>query len=84
MHFIVGHEGGQEDTDDIWPSSSCSSPGGKSYDGDEYSCSLEIADDFGFDGEVGKRLIHMTSIPVSIAYFKAIPSLYGLCIEDRL
>lgn len=60
---VTGHEGGQEDTDDIWPSSSCSSPSGNSYDGDEYSCSLEIADDFEFDGEVGKRLIHMTSIP---------------------
>lgn len=45
------------------PSSSCSSPGEKSYEED---WSLELADDFSeIDGEVGKRLNQMVPIPVS-------------------
>lgn len=44
--------------------SSCSSPGERLYDGDEYS--MELTDDFStLDGEVGKRLTHMVPVRVS-------------------
>ena len=49
-------------------SSSCSSPGDKSYDGEEYSYTLEIGDESALDGEVGKWLNEMVSVPVSGAY----------------
>ncbi|KAI7998960.1 hypothetical protein LOK49_LG10G01665 [Camellia lanceoleosa] len=62
-----GYEGGQAEAeaeaDDMGPSSSCSSPGGKSYDGEEYSYNLEIADDSALDGEVGKRLHEIIPVP---------------------
>ncbi|CAL5350958.1 unnamed protein product [Camellia sinensis] len=60
-----GYEGGQAEAEaeDMGPSSSCSSPGGKSYDGEEYSYNLEIADDSALDGEVGKRLHEIIPVP---------------------
>ncbi|XP_077221732.1 OVARIAN TUMOR DOMAIN-containing deubiquitinating enzyme 12-like isoform X2 [Tasmannia lanceolata] len=64
-NFSSGNTGSQEDdTDDMKSSSACSSPGEKSYDGEERSCSLELADDFfALDGEVGKRLNQMVPVP---------------------
>nr|XP_010918682.1 OTU domain-containing protein 5 isoform X1 [Elaeis guineensis]XP_010918684.1 OTU domain-containing protein 5 isoform X1 [Elaeis guineensis]XP_029119781.1 OTU domain-containing protein 5 isoform X1 [Elaeis guineensis]XP_029119782.1 OTU domain-containing protein 5 isoform X1 [Elaeis guineensis] len=48
-----------ERTEDM--ESSCSSPGEKLYDGDEYS--IELTDDFStLDGEVGKRLNQMVPV----------------------
>lgn len=45
--------------------SSCLSPGEYSYEGEEWS--LELTDDSSdIDGEVGKRLNQMVSIPVSL------------------
>ncbi|THG22231.1 hypothetical protein TEA_029217 [Camellia sinensis var. sinensis] len=57
------HHNGHEETDDTGPSSSCSSPGGKSNCGEEWSYSLELMDEHAFDGEVGKRLNEMVPIP---------------------
>ncbi|KAG1354944.1 putative RuBisCO large subunit-binding protein subunit alpha, chloroplastic [Cocos nucifera] len=49
----------RERTEDM--ESSCSSPGEKLYDGDEYS--IELTDDFStLDGEVGKRLNQMVPV----------------------
>ncbi|URD87894.1 OTU-like cysteine protease [Musa troglodytarum] len=60
--YSSGNEGGQDEADDMEPSSSCSSPGENSYKGEEWS--LELTDDFSdIEGEVGKRLNHMVSIP---------------------
>ncbi|CAL9200563.1 unnamed protein product [Musa hybrid cultivar] len=60
--YSPGNEDGQDEADDMEPSSSCSSPGENSYNGDEWS--LELTDDFSdIEGEVGKRLNHMVSIP---------------------
>lgn len=61
-NYYSDHESGQEETDDRRPSSSCSSPGEISYDGEEYSSALEL-DESILDGEVGKRLNQMTPIP---------------------
>ncbi|KAK9291283.1 hypothetical protein L1049_009472 [Liquidambar formosana] len=45
------------------PSSSCSSPGEISKDGEEYPYSLELTDESLLDGEVGKRLNQMIPVP---------------------
>ncbi|RWW67099.1 hypothetical protein BHE74_00025483 [Ensete ventricosum] len=64
FHVHKGNEGGQDEADDMEPSSSCSSPGESSYKGEEWS--LELTDDFSdIEGEVGKRLNQMVSIPVN-------------------
>ncbi|XP_059646858.1 OVARIAN TUMOR DOMAIN-containing deubiquitinating enzyme 12-like isoform X2 [Cornus florida] len=62
-NFYSGLEDGQGEFDDVGPSSSCSSPGDKSYDGEEYLYSLEIADESSLDGEVGKRLNQVVPVP---------------------
>ncbi|KAF5188010.1 Otu domain-containing protein [Thalictrum thalictroides] len=59
----VGPERGNEDGEDMGPSSSCSSPGENLYNGEEWSYSLELTDEFALDGEVGKRLNQMVPIP---------------------
>nr|CAD1820972.1 unnamed protein product [Ananas comosus var. bracteatus] len=60
-NYSLGNEGGEVEAEDMEPSSSCSSPGEKSYEED---WSLELADDFSeIDGEVGKRLNQMVPIP---------------------
>ncbi|KAI8524096.1 hypothetical protein RHMOL_Rhmol13G0122800 [Rhododendron molle] len=51
------------EADDTRPSSSCSSPGEKLNCGEEWSYSLELADEYALDGEVGKRLNQMIPIP---------------------
>lgn len=53
------------EANDVGPSSSCSSPGDRSYDGEEYAYTLEIQDEFEIDGEVGKRINQLSAIPVS-------------------
>lgn len=58
--FYSGNEGGQEEADNMESSSSCSSPGEISYEWE----ALELYDEYStLDGEVGKRLNHMVSIP---------------------
>ncbi|XP_035541263.1 OVARIAN TUMOR DOMAIN-containing deubiquitinating enzyme 12-like isoform X6 [Juglans regia] len=59
----LGHECGQEEDDTMRPSTSCSSPDENSYCGDERSYSLELMDEYAFDGEVGKRLTLMVPVP---------------------
>ncbi|XP_019709805.2 OVARIAN TUMOR DOMAIN-containing deubiquitinating enzyme 12 isoform X1 [Elaeis guineensis] len=61
-NYSSGNEDGQEEADEMEPSSSCSSPGEYSYEGEDWS--LELTDDFSdIDGEVGKRLNQMVPIP---------------------
>ncbi|WOK94904.1 OTU domain-containing protein [Canna indica] len=51
----------EQEGDDTRPSSLCSSPGGKSYEGE---CSLDISDEYSLvDGEVGRRLNQMIPVP---------------------
>ncbi|KAF8395251.1 hypothetical protein HHK36_019193 [Tetracentron sinense] len=57
------HESSRAKADDMGSSSSCSSPGEKSYDGEEWSYSLELTDESTLDGEVGKRLSQMVPVP---------------------
>ncbi|XP_059626812.1 OVARIAN TUMOR DOMAIN-containing deubiquitinating enzyme 12-like [Cornus florida] len=63
-NYTFGHDNGHhKEADDMGPSSSCSSPEGMPYCGDDWSYSLEITDEYGLDGEVGKRLNQMIPIP---------------------
>ena len=57
------HNNDLEEEDD----SSCAMPVETSYSGDDWSYSLELTDEYALDGEVGKRLNQMVSIPVSYA-----------------
>lgn len=61
---FVGQETVQAEADETGPSSSCSSPDEKSYYGDDWSYSLELANEYTFDGE---RLNQMVPVPVSAA-----------------
>ncbi|KAE9461263.1 hypothetical protein C3L33_06837, partial [Rhododendron williamsianum] len=63
QNYSYGNHNGHAEADDTRPSSSCSSPGEKSNCGEEWSYSLEIADEYALDGEVGKRLNQMIPIP---------------------
>lgn len=69
LHFseIVGQECGQEEADNVGPSTSCSSTDENSICGDEWLYSLELMDEYALDGEVGKRLNQMVPVPVSAA-----------------
>lgn len=60
--YYAGHDTGLE-ADDVGPSSSCSSPSDRSYDGEEYTYTLEIQDEFELDGEVGKRINQLSAVP---------------------
>ncbi|MCL7033836.1 hypothetical protein MKW94_030785 [Papaver nudicaule] len=62
-HYTPVHENVQEEGNDVGPSSSCSSPEGNLYNGEEWFSSLELTDESGLDGEVGKRLYQMVPIP---------------------
>lgn len=62
---MEGHDGDPHETDVIRPSSSCSSPEDQLYDGEEFVHTLDITDEFEYDGEVGKRLNQMVPAPVS-------------------
>ncbi|KAL2906472.1 hypothetical protein RDABS01_005182 [Bienertia sinuspersici] len=52
-----------QEADDTGYSSSCSSPGERSNDGEDYTYSLEFADESALDGELGKRLNQMIPVP---------------------
>uniref|UniRef100_A0A5B7AWF5 ubiquitinyl hydrolase 1 n=1 Tax=Davidia involucrata TaxID=16924 RepID=A0A5B7AWF5_DAVIN len=62
-NYTFGHDNGHEEADDMGPSSSCSSPEGNSYCGEDWSYSMELTDEYALDGEVGKRLNQMVPIP---------------------
>ncbi|PSR86575.1 OTU domain-containing protein [Actinidia chinensis var. chinensis] len=62
-NYSYGHHNGHEEAEGTRPSSSCSSPGGMSNCGEEWSYSLELTDEYALDGEVGKRLNQMVPIP---------------------
>ncbi|KAL7153915.1 hypothetical protein ABFS83_04G199400 [Erythranthe nasuta] len=58
-----GNENRIEEETELGISASSSSPGDESYCEEEWSYSLELMDEYAFDGEVGKRLNQMVSIP---------------------
>ncbi|XP_031127215.1 OVARIAN TUMOR DOMAIN-containing deubiquitinating enzyme 9-like isoform X2 [Ipomoea triloba] len=58
----LGHSGVSDAIDDMGSSSSCSSPGDRSCDGDEVAHTLEIMDESETDGEVARRLNQMTAL----------------------
>ncbi|XP_024983778.1 OTU domain-containing protein DDB_G0284757-like isoform X2 [Cynara cardunculus var. scolymus] len=62
-NYYYGDESRLQETEEMGPSSACSSPGNRSYDGDEYSYNLEITDESELDGEVGKRLNEIVPVP---------------------
>ncbi|CAH1442008.1 unnamed protein product [Lactuca virosa] len=62
-NYYYGDESRVQETEEMGHSSSCSSPGNRSYDGDEYSYNLEITDESELDGEVGKRLTEIVPVP---------------------
>lgn len=57
-------------------SSSCSSPDEKSYNGEDWSYSLDLTDEYALDGEVGKILNQMVPVPVSVASIE-----HSLCLN---
>ncbi|OMO73610.1 Ovarian tumor, otubain [Corchorus olitorius] len=59
-YYYSGYAYGQDESDDLVPTSSCSSPS----DSEDCSCSLELTDGYLLDDdEVGKRLNQMIPIP---------------------
>ncbi|KAA8534407.1 hypothetical protein F0562_031924 [Nyssa sinensis] len=62
-HSCSVHESSLQEEDEMGKSSSCSSPGEKSLNGEDQSCSPEIADESTLDGEVGKRLNQIVPVP---------------------
>ncbi|XP_042375701.1 OVARIAN TUMOR DOMAIN-containing deubiquitinating enzyme 12-like [Zingiber officinale] len=61
-NYISGNESNHDDEEDIEPTSSCSSPGENSNEEEQWT--LELTDEYlEIDGEVGKRLNQMISIP---------------------
>ncbi|KAK6942795.1 OTU domain, partial [Dillenia turbinata] len=62
-NYYPDHEEEEHEPNEMSPSSSCSSPGERFDDGTEYSTSLELADEYGIDGEVCKRLNQMIPVP---------------------
>lgn len=72
MQF-VGQEIVQAEADEVGPSSSCSSPDEKSYYGDDWSYSLDLANEYTFDGE---RLNQMVPVPVSTTLLVMVKTKY--------
>ncbi|KAG4113654.1 hypothetical protein ERO13_D13G237400v2 [Gossypium hirsutum] len=64
--FSSGQNCGQEVQDDRGPLSSCSSPEEKLVSEVDRLYSLELADEYALDREVGKRLNQMVPVPVSV------------------
>ncbi|XP_074304763.1 OVARIAN TUMOR DOMAIN-containing deubiquitinating enzyme 12-like [Silene latifolia] len=62
INYCDVHENAQG-MDDAGNSSSCSSPGDRSNDGEDYSYSLEFVNESSVDGELGKRLNQMVPVP---------------------
>ncbi|KAB1996986.1 hypothetical protein ES319_D13G269900v1 [Gossypium barbadense] len=63
--FSSGQNCGQEVQDDTGPLSSCSSPEEKLVSEVDRLYSLELADEYALDREVGKRLNQMVPVPVT-------------------
>ncbi|KAB2050543.1 hypothetical protein ES319_A13G253800v1 [Gossypium barbadense] len=61
--FSSGQNCGQEVQDETGPSSSCSSPEEKLVSEVDWLYSLELANEYALDGEVGKRLNQMVPVP---------------------
>ncbi|GFQ03794.1 rubisco large subunit-binding protein subunit alpha chloroplastic [Phtheirospermum japonicum] len=63
-YVIDGNDDNQNEEEiELGVSGSCSSPGDKTYSEGNWSYSLELMDEYAFDGEVGKRLNQMVPIP---------------------
>ncbi|CAA0836510.1 Cysteine proteinases superfamily protein [Striga hermonthica] len=60
-NYYPDQEAGQNESDD--EASLCSSPEDGSYDGDDFSYTLDITDGSELDGEVEKRLYQMVPVP---------------------
>ncbi|KAL9676936.1 hypothetical protein QQ045_005158 [Rhodiola kirilowii] len=62
--YCTGQEHSWEDgNEEIVPSNSCSSICENIHDGEDYPYSLELMDESDLDGEVGKRLNQLISVP---------------------
>ncbi|KAL8140614.1 hypothetical protein V2J09_006635, partial [Rumex salicifolius] len=70
----TAQEGCMEDADGLDPSTSCSSAEEISYDGDDYSRSLDLMDDVLLDGELGKRINQLIPVPHVPRINREIPS----------
>ena len=77
------HESGQKDIDGMGLSSSCSSPDEKSHNGEGWSYSLDLTDENALDGEVGKILNQMVSIPHVPKINGEIPSLDETTLDHQ-
>ncbi|XP_041992210.1 OVARIAN TUMOR DOMAIN-containing deubiquitinating enzyme 12-like [Salvia splendens] len=62
-YVVDGYNGQHEEETVLGIPASCCSPGDELYCEEEWSSSLELMDEHAFDGEVGKRLNQMVSIP---------------------
>ncbi|WJZ88648.1 hypothetical protein VitviT2T_007927 [Vitis vinifera] len=82
-NYGFGHESGQEDTDDMGLSSSCSSPDEKSYNGEDWSYSLDLTDEYALDDEVGKILNQMVPVPHVPKINGEIPSLDEATLDHQ-
>ena len=82
-NYGFGHESGQEDIDGMGLSSSCSSPDEKSHNGEGWSYSLDLTDENALDGEVGKILNQMVSIPHVPKINGEIPSLDETTLDHQ-
>nr|XP_011459289.1 PREDICTED: uncharacterized protein LOC101296346 isoform X2 [Fragaria vesca subsp. vesca] len=84
QHSIGNYGSGQEivqaEADEVGPSSSCSSPVEKSYYGDDWSYSLELANEYTFDGE---RLNQMVPVPHVPKINGDIPSLDQATLDHQ-
>ncbi|KAJ8439704.1 hypothetical protein Cgig2_009528 [Carnegiea gigantea] len=63
VNHYPAQEDAQEEANDMGYSSSCSSPGEQSYDGEGCSYCLELTDDSALDGELGRRVTQMVPVP---------------------
>ncbi|KAM5584203.1 OVARIAN TUMOR DOMAIN-containing deubiquitinating enzyme 12-like [Rosa sericea] len=79
-NYGSGQESVQAEADEVGPSTSCSSPDEKSYYGDEWSYSLELANEYTFDGE---RLNQMVPVPHVPKINGDIPSLDQATLDHQ-
>ncbi|CAN1346382.1 OVARIAN TUMOR DOMAIN-containing deubiquitinating enzyme 9 [Linum perenne] len=83
VEYAVGQEGGQEQTDNMEPSSSCSSPQENQYCREDWSYSADMTDVYAFDGEVGKWLNEMVPIPHVPKINGEIPSIDDATLDHQ-
>ncbi|XP_050370826.1 OVARIAN TUMOR DOMAIN-containing deubiquitinating enzyme 12-like [Argentina anserina] len=79
-NYGSGQEIVQGEADEVGPSSSCSSPDEKTYYGDDWSYSLELANEYTFDGE---RLNQMVPVPHVPKINGDIPSLDQATLDHQ-